>query len=388
MSEARIDRISNENNTGGPTLSGITTFSGQNYFVPPRGTTAERPSDCPPGSIRFNTDGAHLEYFDGLQWLELEAFNVELGVNGALGNRGLFGGGYAPGDQNTIDYITISTLGNAQDFGDLTIKRRATAAVSDRTRGVWIGGRQSNPAPIGLGAGNTIDYVTMSSTGDSIDFGDTFQFSQFGSGLSNSTRGIFINGSSRQPFVPATDGATNIINYITIQSTGNSVDFGDLSSTFQHGAGCSSSTRGVFAGGYVPGTPASTFVNVMEFVTISTLGNTVDFGDLTQARFGQGGCSNATRGIFSGGGTPTSVNTIDFITITSTGNAQDFGDRTVSSRTSSATSSPTRGIFVGGYIINVIDYAEISTTGNAQDFGDLTQSRMETQSCSNGHGGL
>jgi hypothetical protein len=93
MSEARIDRISNENNTGGPTLSGITTFSGQNYFVPPKGTTAERPSDCPPGSIRFNTDSAHLEYFDGLQWLEFEAFNNELGVNGALGNRGLFGGG-------------------------------------------------------------------------------------------------------------------------------------------------------------------------------------------------------------------------------------------------------------------------------------------------------
>ena len=133
MSEARIDRISNENNTGGPTLSGITTFSGQNYFVPPRGTTAERPSDCPPGSIRFNTDGAHLEYFDGLQWLELEAFNVELGVNGALGNRGLFGGGYAPGNVNTIDYITISTLGNAQDYGDLTVPRQTAGSSSSTT---------------------------------------------------------------------------------------------------------------------------------------------------------------------------------------------------------------------------------------------------------------
>ena len=128
MSEARIDRISNENNTGGPTLSGITTFSGQNYFVPPKGTTAERPSDCPPGSIRFNTDSAHLEYFDGLQWLELEAFNVELGVNGALGNRGVIGGGYTPADVDTIDFITISTLGNAQDFGNLTDGRRSLAS--------------------------------------------------------------------------------------------------------------------------------------------------------------------------------------------------------------------------------------------------------------------
>ena len=130
MSEARIDRISNENNTGGPTLSGITTFSGQNYFVPPKGTTAERPSDCPPGSIRFNTDSAHLEYFDGLQWLEFEAFNDELGVNGALGNRGLFGGGFTPAATNTIEYITISTLGNSQDFGDLSQVRSYVTACS------------------------------------------------------------------------------------------------------------------------------------------------------------------------------------------------------------------------------------------------------------------
>ena len=87
MSEARFDRVSNENNTAGPIISGITTFSGQNFFVPPKGTTAQRPSNCPPGSIRFNTDSAKLEYFDSLQWLELEAFNVEIGQAGALGNR-------------------------------------------------------------------------------------------------------------------------------------------------------------------------------------------------------------------------------------------------------------------------------------------------------------
>jgi hypothetical protein len=64
---------------------GLRLFLGRTYFVPPKGTTAERPSNCPPGSIRFNTDSAHLEYFDGLQWLELEAFNVELGVEWCSG---------------------------------------------------------------------------------------------------------------------------------------------------------------------------------------------------------------------------------------------------------------------------------------------------------------
>ena len=65
MSEARIDSLSNESNTGGPTLSGITTFSGTNYFVPPVGSTAQRPENPQKGAIRFNTDTKHLEYYRG-----------------------------------------------------------------------------------------------------------------------------------------------------------------------------------------------------------------------------------------------------------------------------------------------------------------------------------
>ena len=111
-------------------------FSGQKYFIPPKGTTAERPSDCPPGSIRFNTDSAHLEYWNGLVWLEFEASSEDLGdqnnsnSTGGTGTRGLFGGGYAPTDVNTIDYITVSTLGNAQDFGDLTQATEYSYGVS------------------------------------------------------------------------------------------------------------------------------------------------------------------------------------------------------------------------------------------------------------------
>ena len=35
------------------------------------------------------------------------------------GSRGLFAGGYAPGDRDTIDYITIGTQSDAVDFGEL-----------------------------------------------------------------------------------------------------------------------------------------------------------------------------------------------------------------------------------------------------------------------------
>ena len=359
MSEIRVDSIGNESNTGGPVLSGVTEFSGQQYFIPPKGTTAERPSDCPPGSIRFNTDSSHLEYWNGLVWLEFEASNVELGHNNTatdifaagdsagLGTRALFGGGYAPGDQNTIDYISISTFGNAIDFGDLTERRRAGTAVSDGVRAIWWGGR-FGPA---LAPSNTIDKVTISSTGHAVDFGDNLTRLQFGTGCSNATRGVYGGGYEHSPL----SDVTNSLYYITMASDGNSVDFGDVSSGHHHkGGGCQSPVRGIFAGGINP-SPSDVMSKTIDYITISTLGNTLDFGDLTGERQNFGGCSNATRGLFSGGRIGTSpfpqTNIIDYITIASTGNATDFGDRTATnSRDVSATSSSTRAILVGNYL--------------------------------------
>ena len=63
MSEIRVNNLSNEKQSGGPTISGITTFSSPYLFTPPVGDTASRPQSCPPGSLRFNTDSAHLEYY-------------------------------------------------------------------------------------------------------------------------------------------------------------------------------------------------------------------------------------------------------------------------------------------------------------------------------------
>jgi hypothetical protein len=371
--------------TGGPIVSGITTFSNVNYFVPPRGTTAERPSNCPSGSIRFNTDSAHLEYFDGLQWLEMEAFNNELGVSGALGNRGVFGGGYTPTATNTIDYITISTLGNAQDFGDLTTARSGNAACSSSTRGLFAGGN----TPPGVFT-DAIYFLTFSSTGNTSSFGTlTAGTTRYIQGCSNATRGLFGGGQG-----PGYSYRNNI-EYVTIASAGNSVDFGDLMNAANLAASLASSTRGIWTGGY--NNPSA---NLINYVTISTTGNAVYFGDLSALRYGVSGCSNATRGIFGGGTYPSPVgvqNVIDYITIASTGNAQDFGDLTVKRFGNASCSSPIRGVWAGGYnpatptnADNTIDYVTIASTGNAIDFGDLPtfSIRGYFAGCSNGHGGL
>ena len=131
MSEARVNNLSNESNTGGPTISGISTFSGTNFFVPPVGNTAQRPDNPQKGAIRFNTDSKHLEYYRGdtIGWSEVEASSEELNS----GTRGVFMGGSAGSGNgyyvNTMDYITIQTTGNATDFGDLSyVTQRAGGA--------------------------------------------------------------------------------------------------------------------------------------------------------------------------------------------------------------------------------------------------------------------
>ena len=86
---------------------------------------------------------------------------------------------------------------------------------------------------------------------------------------------------------------SNIIDYVTIASTGNATDFGDLTQARAELAACSSSTRGVFGGGERTGGNS----NVMDYVTIGTTGNATDFGDLLSETYGIAGCSNAHGGL-------------------------------------------------------------------------------------------
>ena len=65
MSRLNVGNLFNENEDGAPVVSGISTFSSPNYFVPPSGTTAQRPQNPGEGMIRFNTDSGHLEYYTG-----------------------------------------------------------------------------------------------------------------------------------------------------------------------------------------------------------------------------------------------------------------------------------------------------------------------------------
>ena len=149
-----------------------------------------------------------------------------------------------------------------------------------------------------------------------------------------------------------------------------------------------SRSRLVIAGGYPSPSPA---VNTIDFVTIATTGNAQNFGDLTTARFKPSAFADPTRGVFNGGGTPTLLNVIDFITIASTGDATDFGDLLNTSGRGAGCSDHTRGItFLGQNPANnnIIEVVTIQTTGNSKDFGDRSFASHSHGALSNGHGGL
>ena len=84
----------------------------------------------------------------------------------------------------------------------------------------------------------------------------------------------------------------NVIEYVTIASTGNATDFGDLTETNEGGMGAASPTRMLIAGG-------QTFGSSIDYIEIATTGNASDFGSLTgsQSSVGSGGLSNAHGGI-------------------------------------------------------------------------------------------
>ena len=395
MSQINIRNLSNENDDGSPEIVGVSTFSATSFFVPPKGSTAERPSDCEPGSIRFNTDTANLEYFRGktIGWSQFELVTPNLGggtgSNTGFGVRGIFVGGYSPAQTSNIEYITISTLGDSQDFGDLSNNYSAGAATNDRTRGFYSGGN----------TGNQLDMLlcTLASLGNSVDSGGDLYVATKGhpTGCSSSTRGVIMGGRN------SSGDEVNVIQYHTIQTNGNSADFGDLAAPRGYNGGnCNSSTRGLSIGGYSPDAP--TRVNTIEFVTMASLGDALDFGDISYVANSLGSASNSTRGIIAAGRTPTAVRNIEFVTIASAGNATDFGDLIASGQYNYVSgdvgccSSSTRCVIGGGGTGGTsggaaMQYVEIATTGNGIEFGALTvadDASQEPGMWSTGHGGL
>ena len=292
-----------------------------------------------------------------------------------------FGGYDSPSVKRDIQFVEISSQGNSVDFGDITeTTGNYTTTCSSSTRAI-VGGLEDPSSNYDF-----MEFVTIATQGNGTTFGDTVANHRVGAGGGSQTRGILAGGA---PYLAAID-------FVTIATIGNGQDFGDLVAAFAHIGGASSPTRVIFAGGGQP-SPLQ-YDNTIQFITIATTGNATNFGDTTTARRGPGGVSSATRAVFAGGFSPglspTYRTDIDFVTIASAGNATDFGDLTLGRNAPASSSNGSRGVFMGGYIpsasTNTIDFITISTTGNASDFGDTTQGSPlgAGSGTSDSHGGL
>jgi hypothetical protein len=364
--------------TDGTPLTGgrLDSLTVTGAFDLPHGGTASRETTPEKGSTRFNSDLGQLEFYTGTEW------RTTLSYDGSGRGKAYYVGGIdASTSIKNISYVYIQTLGNTQNFGELTTAMGRNAGCSSEIRGLSGGGTPS--------AGNVIEYFTLSTSGNSADFGDlTGAGRNRFDALSSSTRGIFCGGY-------ASPTNTNIMDYVQISTIGNALDFGDLSAVTQFSGACANSTRGIIGGG--ESGPAS--ISTIQYITISSTGNSIFFGNLSGRHSEVASCSNSIRGVFAGGVLPSPgprVNNIDYITIATLGNAVDFGDLTSAKSGMSGTGDRTRGIFFGNQPgpagANTIDYITYATTGNAQDFGDFdfvgsTQRRFGA-AVSDSHGGL
>ena len=369
---------------------GIQSLKVYETFMPPVGGTSDRPTEVKTGMLYYNKDFKTIEFWDGNFWKQVD--------NTTRSGRGVFGGGYHPGfapiyGVKTIEHLSIPTKGNSNSFGDLVEAQGLHDALSSSTRMVFSAGYNS-----GFGGAAVIDmeYITMASEGNAIDFGDQLQATYGTGACSSSTRGLIMGGNrmpNDSPFNDGNDG-NNVICTIEISTIGNAIDFGDLTQRRAYPASCGSAVRAVIMGQYnnevgVGGLTGS------DTVIFASHGNAVDFGDPIE-RGPTKAASNSTRGVFAGtnGGSQTFTNVIQYVSLQSLGNATDFGDRTYE-YIGGCMSSSTRMVMVGGRGsgtpnsgTNVIDFVEIATTGDAADFGDCGYLNADCGASSDCHGGL
>ena len=283
MSEFKVNNITGRDGNSGPVVAGISTVSTSAFMVMPSGNTEIRGAGSGRAVVVLGATPSvvnTMDYFDtastgnAVDFGDASVARYQNGHGGmASGSRGVFQGGASP-SVNIIEYVTISSGGGAVDFGDH--HRGITnnnGQCANGTRGLLAGGYL---APVFY---STIDFITIATTGSTSDYGEFDDGSTGGySPMSSPTRAVFARAGQG-------------INYINYTSGGKTQVFGDMrgDSRTGHLASCSNSTRGLMLGGEAPSR-----VNTITYITLNTLGNGIDFGDLTAVRNDQDAVASQT----------------------------------------------------------------------------------------------
>ena len=338
-------------------------------------------AEIPAGAMRFNSDSQKLEYWNGSAWFQVHTATPNLATAGdpTPGARGFAAGG-TPSSSNMITAVNLASAGKNFDFANLTYDTRNGGCGSSSTRAIVAGGLTPSIT-------NVINIWTMASQSDAVDFGDLVDQVRSTTGVSNSVRLTFAGGLDS----PALH---NDIQTVVFASQGGTIDFGALTDARSHTAGIANPVRAVIAGGEEPSK-----VNTMDFFYLATGQDAQEFGELSSTRSSITPTGDTTRGVFMGG-EPGFTNIIEYVTFSTTGNAVNFGDLSSrAKRAGSSSSNCVRGFYFGGSndspssntTYNDCDAIIIQEQSNSVDFGDLhttTHGFASNGVISTGHGGL
>ena len=245
--------------------------------------------------------------------------NHEDGGHTALSNgtKALFMGGprNATYRNAEIEIITISTPATATDFGgDLLTENSVADGIHSGSYGFHSGGNANS------GYVDTVQIVVVDTPADATSFG-TLQTSVSQNGNVTDNSRIVRGGNT---------GASDYqLQYWSNVSMTTAQDFGDWAG----GTGIAGTAVGAGDRGIFWGRTYSDYTDI-EYISIQTPSNATAFGNLLTnqlnnngyGEYFSGSANNATRGTKFGGITSGGSNEIQYITMDTLGDGQDFGD--------------------------------------------------------------
>ena len=171
---------------------------------------------------------------------------------------------------NIIDYVEIATIGHAKDFGDIKYAGGVGGeGFSSPTRGFWCGGGYPSIS-------HDINVITIASKGDSTKFGEIAVDAGYQGQASNNTRGITAGGLRYSPY-----RNNGLIQYLTMASEGNATDFGDLTLARHNPSSVCTHVRACFSGGYVNPGSGGIGQKLIDYIQFASTGNAMDFGEIS-----------------------------------------------------------------------------------------------------------
>jgi hypothetical protein len=300
-----------------------------------------------------------------------------LAFTAMYGDRGLFAGGTGTTTSKTsaVEYIDITTPGNAASFGTLNTSIARGARATNGTIAIFYDEEPSLNT-------NRKNYMTIPGNPGGVTASEAGNLSvdREESGCAwDGTYGTIAGGDP----VPDSNYVTlQSIEYITIATQSDGQTFANLSGTTGNLAGTSDGTNAYYFGGYNYEVTSNWVNNRIETLVITTLGQQTNFGNLANERQSHSAVGNETYGVIAGGGpggTQTPNSTMERIAYATQTTATSFGSLSSGAKwKKGGLGNDTYAIFAGGYTLGPdtyyvnMDTVTINGSGGSSNFGNLT----------------